>query len=112
MTRPVVLVVDDDAAALAHVEGELTKRYGADYEVLGHGSAEAALADLQQLKDAARPVALLLADLWMRPTSGIELLVVAAELHPTARRGVLLDWVDMSRSKRNLVEASALAQID
>ena len=37
MTRPVILVVDDDPAALARVGGELTKRYGTDYEVLAHG---------------------------------------------------------------------------
>lgn len=34
MVRPVLLAVDDEAMALGVVEGELGKRYGADYQVV------------------------------------------------------------------------------
>ena len=34
---PVLLVVDDDLRARGVVEGELRKRYGADYQVIGAG---------------------------------------------------------------------------
>ncbi|MGH9263892.1 MAG: FAD-dependent oxidoreductase [Acidimicrobiales bacterium] len=112
MTGPVILVVDDDPAALARVGTELTKRYGADYEVLAYGSPEAALLALRRLRDAGRPVALLLADLWMTPMSGIDVLVLAGGLHPTAKRGLIVEWVDVNRSKRDLVTASGLGQID
>ncbi|HEX2047837.1 MAG TPA: FAD-dependent oxidoreductase [Acidimicrobiales bacterium] len=112
MTQPVIVAVDDAPAALAQVEAELTKRYGTDYEIVARRSPEAALVVLRQLREAERPVALVLADLWMTPTSGIEVLGLAGGLHPTARRGLLVDWVDVTRSKRQLVEAWAMGQID
>ena len=112
MTKPAIVVVDDDPTAFAGLETELAKRYGADYDVVAGGSAEAAVGVLEQFRDAGRPVALVLADLLMTPITGIDLLVTGRELHPTARRAVLVDWVDVRRSKRRLVEASALGQID
>jgi alkyl hydroperoxide reductase subunit AhpF len=36
---PVLLVVDDDPRARGVVEGEVRKRYGADYQVIGAGPA-------------------------------------------------------------------------
>ena len=68
MSRPTIVAVDDDPTALATVVAELTKRYGEDYEILAHASAEAALRELRHLRDDGRPVALLLADEFVRQT--------------------------------------------
>jgi thioredoxin reductase (NADPH) len=105
-------VVDDDPGSLALVEGKLVKRYGADYEVQAHASADDALAALHDLRDRGRPVALLLADLWMPSTTGIRFLASAHAVHPAAKRGLLVERIQMSESKREIVEASALGQID
>ncbi len=63
MTQPGDGRVDDDAATLAHLEAELVKRYGSDYDVVAVGSSEATLGVLDHLRDSGRPLALLLADL-------------------------------------------------
>src|SRR5690348_11048393 len=34
MDKPVLILVDDEATALAMTDGELRKRYGADYEII------------------------------------------------------------------------------
>lgn len=109
---PVVVVVDDDPTELARIADELERRYGADYEVVAHVSAAEAHRALCRLRDGERPVAVLLADLWMSGTTGIDFLASAHELHPAAKRAVLTDWADVAASKRLIVEASTIGQID
>ena len=111
MTRTVLLVVDDDPAALGIIEGELSRRYGSDYSVAAHGSAEDALAALRKVRDDGGAVAVLFADLWMPSMTGIEFLAAAHALFPTAKRALLIDWGDVS-SRRGIVDASALGQMD
>ena len=111
MTRTVLLVVDDDPAALGIIEGELSRRYGSDYTVAAHGSAEDALAALRKVRDDGGAVAVLFADLWMPSMTGIEFLAAAHALFPTAKRALLIDWGDVS-SRRGIVDASALGQMD
>jgi hypothetical protein len=52
MTRPVLLAVSDEVAALALVDGELRKRYGGDYRVVCEQSARAALWALEAARDS------------------------------------------------------------
>ena len=111
MRKTVLLVVDDDAASLGLVESELSRRYGDDYDVVSHASARSAVEDLHRLKDDGRSVAVLLADLWMPSMTGIDFLAAAHAVFPTAKRVLLIDWGDMS-SRRRIVEASALGQMD
>jgi thioredoxin reductase (NADPH) len=111
MGKAVVLVVDDDPGALEAVEREIRKRYGADYRVVGHASADAGRDLLGELRDTDQPVAIVLADLRMPSMTGITFLAVAHELHPTAKRALMTDWGDWSANKM-IVEASVLGQID
>ena len=111
MTRAVLLIVDDDDASLNIVASELSRRYGADYDVVIHASGEDASEDLHRLKDQGRAVAVLFADLWMPKMTGIEFLASAHALFPTAKRALLIDWGDMS-SRRRIVDASTLGQLD
>jgi hypothetical protein len=48
---PVLLIVDDDPQARGVVEGELRKRYGADYQVICVGSANDPPGLLARLRD-------------------------------------------------------------
>ena len=111
MTKPVLLVVDDDPVALSIVEGELSRRYGSDYAVAAQASVEDALADLHRVRDENGSVAVLFADLWMPSMTGIELFAAAHAVFPTAKRALLIDWGDVT-SRRRIVEASALGQMD
>jgi thioredoxin reductase (NADPH) len=89
---PVVLAVDDDEAALALIERELTQRYGWDYRVVCDSSPQAAVAALRTMQDEGIGVAIVLAAQWMSGMEGTELLAEAGRLHPHAKRGLLIDW--------------------
>src|SRR5439155_2811840 len=90
--KPVVLAVDDDARALARIQSELDRRYADDYRVVCEPSAGAAAQLLTDLKAAGEDVAVVLADQWMPELEGTALLARARELHPLARRALLIDW--------------------
>jgi thioredoxin reductase (NADPH) len=111
MLRPVLLAVDDEPAARSGIEGELRKRYGADYEVLCEGSGAAGLQALEQVKARGGDVALVLADLWMPEMIGVEFLTRAHGLHPNAKRALLIAWGDRQVGDTTM-RATALGQID
>jgi thioredoxin reductase (NADPH) len=81
MGRPLFFLVDDDAARLEALAGELRRRFGADYQVLAERSPSAALATLARL-GAGDEVAMLVAPTTTAEMDGTELLVRAHELHP------------------------------
>src|SRR3954447_2100159 len=89
--KPVILAVDDDPLALDRVLDELQRRYSRDYDVFGEASADAALKRIESL---TAPVALVLADQWLREPhlTGESLLARTRQLHPTAKRALLVDW--------------------
>ena len=106
-----MLAVDDDPVALATLEAELGKRYGEDYDVWCEASPAAALRLLQDCKEVGQPVALVLASHWMADMLGTELLGRAHELHPTAKRGLLISWGDRSTAEP-MLQAMAVGQFD
>ena len=73
-SKPVLLVVDDEAETLRKIEHELRERYGSDYRVVSEGSAEASLRKLREFEEAGEVVALVLADQWMPGMSGTDFL--------------------------------------
>jgi CheY-like chemotaxis protein len=96
MVRPVLMAVDDEPAALRAIEGELGKRYGADYEVVCADTPEVGLRRLERLKVDAEQLALVLADQWMPSMTGVAFLGHARRLHPGAQRVLLTNWGDRS----------------
>jgi thioredoxin reductase (NADPH) len=111
VAKPVVLVVDDEADSLRALAGELESRYGAHYRIVACASARDAVAILTELRAEGADVPLILADQWMPETTGVELLARARELHPTARRGLLVSWGDRSTTAA-ILGATALGQIE
>src|SRR5680860_270219 len=87
-----ILVVDDDPEALEHCRGELTRRYGDDYGVFHTTSPSDARSRLEDWKRDGEAVALVLADQWMPDLSGAALLAAVGDLHPSARRGLLIEF--------------------
>ena len=93
--EPVLLLVHDSRTH-DRVEAELRKRYGADYQVITTGSVQEALGVLGQLRDDRRQVSLVLADQWLPEATGTELLARVRQLHPAARRVLLITWGDQA----------------
>jgi thioredoxin reductase (NADPH) len=106
--EPVVLFADGSRTR-GRVETELRKRYGADYRVIAAGSVDEALEVLGQLRDGQ--VSLVLADQWLPGGTGTELLARVRQLHPAARRALLITWGDQ-RSMEAVVEATVLGYLD
>jgi thioredoxin reductase (NADPH) len=114
MAAPVLLAVDADPAALGDLERELRVRYEGDYRLICTGSAEEALATLTQLSEAEEQVALVLAAQWLSGSTGSELLERVRQIHPHAKRGLLVpggSWADQPTAEA-IRDAMALGRID
>src|SRR5262249_10796804 len=105
MVRPVLFVLDRDERSLEALLRDLTRRFGNDFTVQGESSAEVALAALEALTESETPVALLLVE-----DGAPEFLMRAHELHPRAKRVLLVDRDYSSRSPA--VQAIALGRAD
>jgi len=90
--RSVVFAVDDDEQSLERIRRELTSRYGTDYRVVCEGSAGSALEVLEEMRSRGEAVALVVAAQWMDAIRGVDLLAKVGELHPLAKRALLIDW--------------------
>jgi thioredoxin reductase (NADPH) len=111
MIQPVLLVVDDDGEVVAALQAALAKRYGAEYQILAERSSAAALRVLERLRRQQVPVAVIIADQWMPHMTGLELLARARELHPSARRLVLVGIWDRSANQL-MSQAMTLGRLD
>jgi thioredoxin reductase (NADPH) len=112
--RPVLMAVDDDADALGIVERELGRRFGGDFRVIGERRPQAALETLRLLAEEQEDVAVVLADQWMPEMTGTELLAELPELHPTAKRALLVPWGAWGDrpTAEAILQAMALGHID
>ena len=108
--EPVLLLVHDPRTR-DRVEAELRKRYGADYLLIITGSVKEALGVLGRLRDDRRQVSLVLADQWLPKATGTELLARVRQLHPAARRVLLITWGDQA-SEEPILRATVLGDID
>ena len=111
MQRPVFVVVADDGARLEALRCDLSRRYEADYQVVGAASAGAALTVLADLAGSSAEVALLIADEHLADVPAVDFLVRAHGLHPRAKRILLVDRGDWSAA-HPAVAALAVGSID
>ena len=96
--RPVILIVDDEPAALGALLDALSRRFGGDYRVVPHLSARTALELAARMRQEGEDLALAVADQWMPDMTGLELLGRIHQLHRSAKRSLLVDWGDQSAS--------------
>jgi thioredoxin reductase (NADPH) len=108
--EPVLLLVHDPRARDC-VEAELRKRYAADYQVITTGSVQESLGVLGRLRDDQRQVSLVLADQRLPEGTGTELLARVRQLHPAARRVLLITWADQTIAEP-ILRATVLGDID
>jgi thioredoxin reductase (NADPH) len=110
-TRPVILIIDDEPVEMAALLDAVARRFGGDYRVVSHLSANAALDDLRRLRAESESVALIIADHWMPEINGLEFLGRAHEIHPTAQRALLVDWGDRTAAPA-ILEGCAFGQLE
>lgn len=110
MEKPILFLVADDASVLGALEADLSRRFGQDCRILSSDAPVAALETLRVLERAAEPVALMIADHRMGEMSGVDFLGRAHELHPSAKR-ILLVERDYT-AENPIVPAMTLGQID
>jgi thioredoxin reductase (NADPH) len=106
--------VDDDRADLVRSTAELRRRFGADYDIVARTSAEDGLVVLERLARESTDVALVLADHRLPGLTGTDLLARVHELHPGARRALLIrwgEWADQAVAER-VLDAMALGRVD
>jgi thioredoxin reductase (NADPH) len=94
MTRPILLALDENAADLANIRRELEERYGRHYEVVSVGSPDEARAQLEPSAASGVEVALVLAAQWRAGEPGGRMLEAVRDLHPYAKRAVLIPWTE------------------
>jgi thioredoxin reductase (NADPH) len=114
MPLPILLIVDEDRAALEDIRAQLVARYASDYRIESVGDPEDALRVLAKLARAGDEVALVLAGQSALDATGGELLERARQLHPHAKRGLLVPggaWADPPTAE-GILDAMALGRID
>jgi thioredoxin reductase (NADPH) len=111
MGQPILFLVNDQGRLLEVLTGDLARRFGVDYHILSEPSPAAALATLAQLAARSEEVALLIAAQPMREMPGVDFLMRAHELHPTAKRVLLVGRREWSVTNP-AVQAMTLGQID
>jgi thioredoxin reductase (NADPH) len=94
MDKPIILTVDDDPQVLRSIARDLRQKYGDEYSVLRADSGRQALETLDQLADAANPVALLLSDQRMPEMDGVSFLKQARKRFPDSKRALLTAYAD------------------
>jgi thioredoxin reductase (NADPH) len=102
---PVLFVVDHDRTSLDELLSDLSRRFGNDFMVRGETTPAAALGVLHELASANDPVAVLLVD-----DAATDFLACAHELHPSAKRVLLVDR-DYSTTSP-VVQAMTLGRAD
>ncbi|HYK67347.1 MAG TPA: FAD-dependent oxidoreductase [Streptosporangiaceae bacterium] len=97
MSLPALLAVDQSHDALGVLESQLTQRYAYDYRVMCLGDPAVAAQKLTELARAGEDVALVLCGLQQSTAARDGLLERVRELHPQAKRALLVPinaWAD------------------
>jgi thioredoxin reductase (NADPH) len=105
MTKPVLLIVDDDPQVLAAVRRDLRSRYRENYTVMSAASGEEALNAIRELKSRGDAVAMLICDQRMPGMMGSEVLAKSRAIYPLARRVLLTAYSDMDAAVKAINEA-------
>jgi thioredoxin reductase (NADPH) len=109
-----ILAIENDAEAFGRLAAELHRRYGTDYRVICERSAPAAIEKLRRMRSAGEKCALVLADQWTSEIAGSDVLAQVRELHPHAKRALLIEWGGWGdrRTAEAIFAAMARADMD
>jgi thioredoxin reductase (NADPH) len=95
VTKPALVVVDDDPQVLAAVRRDLRSRYRQDYTVISASSGEEALTTIKELKARGDALAMVISDQRMPGLQGTDVLAQSRDTYPLARRVLLTAYSDI-----------------
>jgi thioredoxin reductase (NADPH) len=105
------VVVSRDDAILQRVQRELTRRYGADYQVVTCDHPPGLAAQLQALRTAGTPVALVVGGVSGQDPDEIEVFAAVRPVEPMALRVAAVRWGDWAVSPA-VFDALTVGKID
>src|SRR6516164_4114571 len=106
-----ILIVSHESGTREILHRELSKRYGADYQIMAcHQQAELK-AWMRDLRAAGLPVALVIGGVGAQDPDGIEVLAAVRAIDPAALRVAAVGWGDW-QSVRSVFDAVTLGTLD
>ena len=109
--RAAIVVVYRKPGTRETLHRELSKRYGADYQIVVCDQPAELAARMQDLLAAGLPVALVIGEVGAEDPDGIAMLAAVRVIDPTALRVAAVGWGDWE-SMRSIFRAVALGKID
>src|SRR5215475_7956296 len=106
-----ILIVGRDPAGREILYQEVSKRYGADYQIVVCGQSAELASWMRDLRAAGLPVALVLGEIGPRDPHGIKVLAAVRGIDPTALRVAVVGWGDWD-AVRSVFDAITLGKID
>ena len=106
-----IVIVSREAAARQILQRELSKRYGADYQVVACGRPAELEAWIRDLQKAGLPVALVIGGVGGQDRDGVEVLAAVRAIDPTALRVAAVRWGDWE-SVRSVFDAVTMGTLD
>ena len=109
--RPAIVMICRDSAASGVLSGELTKRYGADYQVVACEQPSQLISRIRDLAAAGTPIALVIARVGEQDPDGLDLLAELRHVDPTTLRVASVRWGDWKMA-RPIFDAVTTGKID
>jgi thioredoxin reductase len=109
--RAAIVIVGRDHGARQILHRELSKRYGADYQIVVCDRPGQLAPCMRDLWVAGLPVALVIAEVGPQDPDGIEVLAAVRTIDPTALRVAAVGWGDW-QSVRSVFEAVTVGTVD
>jgi thioredoxin reductase len=106
-----IVIVCREPGAREILHRELSKRYGADYQILTCGRPAELAAWMQDLRAAGLPIALVIGGVGGQDPDGIEVLSAIRSVDPTALRVAAVSWGDWD-SVRSIFGAVTVGTVD
>ena len=94
MTKPVLMVVDDNPGGLATADGTLRRRYGHDYLIISEATPGTALGRLRDLRAAGHPVAVVMAAAAVAEAPAADFFAQTRSIQPAAKRVLVIPRED------------------
>jgi thioredoxin reductase (NADPH) len=109
--KAAIVIVSRDPGARETLYRELSRRYGADYQILACTRPAELAAWMRDLRTAGLPVALVIGGVGGQDLDGLEVLSAVRRIDPRALRVAAVSWGDWP-SRRSVFEAVTVGTLD
>jgi len=109
--QAVIVIVSRDAGTREVLHRELSKRYGADYQIVACARPAELAAWMRDLRAAGLPVALVIGGVGGQDRDGIEVLGAVRAIDPRVLRVAAISWGDWA-SARSVFDALTVGTLD